>query len=260
MIRLPASLHLALGFLTTLPVPQLSHEEFSAQPDLAGQAFAWYPLVGVVLGVLLGATAWLLHFSHLSPLVQAGCLLTVWILLTGGLHLDGLLDSCDALFAPVSLERRLQILKDVHTGAFGVIGLVLIVGLKWALLTQLIEQHGPALWSGLWLAPVWGRWILVWAAQRYPYARAGGTASLGGTMRQGLGPRQLQVATMSTLLLLIACLIVNGGAFWSLLGPLAGLLGARWAAGKLNGGLTGDLYGALCEVTEVAVLFGLVIR
>jgi len=256
-MRMPAGLHLALGFLTTLPVPQLSPEEFSAHPDLAGQAFAWYPLVGVVLSVLLCATAWLLHFSHLLPVVQAGCLLTVWILLTGGLHLDGLLDSCDALFAPVSLERRLQILKDVHTGAFGVIGLVLIVGLKWALLTQLIEQRGPALWSGLWLAPVWGRWMLVWAAQRYPYARAGGAASLGGTMRQGLGSRQLSMATISTLLLFIASLAMHRVAFWSLLGPLAGLLGARWAAGKLNGGLTGDLYGALCEVTELVVLIGL---
>ncbi len=136
MIRMPAGLNLALGFLTTLPVPQLSNEEFVAHPDLAGQAFAWYPLVGVILGALLSGVAWLLRFSHLSPLVQASCLLTVWILLSGGLHLDGLLDSCDALFAPVSLERRLQILKDVHTGAFGEIGLVLMISLKWSLLTQ----------------------------------------------------------------------------------------------------------------------------
>jgi len=257
VLRLPAGLRLALGFLTTLPVPQLSSEEFVAHPDLAGQAFAWYPLVGVVLGSLLCGAAWLLQFSHGAPLVQAGLLLFIWVLLSGGLHLDGLLDSCDALFAPVSRERRLQILKDVHTGAFGVIGLVLIIGLKWALLTQLIEQHGPTLWSGLWLTPVWGRWLLVWAAQRYPYARAGDAPSLGGTMRQGLGPRQLRIATLSTLLFSIALLVVDHGMFWSLLGPLAGLMGTRWAASRLNGGLTGDVYGALCEVTEVAALLGL---
>ncbi len=76
-------------------------------------------------------------------------------------------------------------------------------------------------------------------------------------MRQGLGAHQLRMATLGALLFLIAFLIVNRVAFWSMLGPLLGLLGARWAAGKLNGGLTGDVYGALCEVTEVFALLGL---
>ncbi len=257
VLRLPAGLNLALGFLTTLPVPPLSDEHFAAFPDLPGQAFAWYPAVGTVLGVLLVCAGWLLQHSPLSPSVQAGLLLTLWVLLSGGLHLDGLLDTCDALFAPVSFERRLQILKDVHTGAFGVIGLVLLVGLKWSLLTQLVAQQGATLWLGLGLAPVWGRWLLVWAAQRYPYARPSNSPSLGGTMRQGLGVPQLRMATLSVLFLLLLCLFVNRTALWSLTGPLVGLLGARWAANKLNGGLTGDVYGALCEVTELFVLLGM---
>jgi cobalamin synthase len=99
--------------------------------------------------------------------------------------------------------------------------------------------------------------MLVWAAQRYPYARPTASPSLGGAMRQGLGVRQLQIATLSVLLLLLLCLVVNRSALWSLTGPLVGLFGTRWAANKLNGGLTGDVYGALCEVTELFVLLGM---
>ena len=144
MIRLPAGLQLALGFLTTLPVPPLAADEFTRRPDLPGQAFAWYPFIGALFGALLSGSGWLLHFSHVAPPVQAGCLLTIWVLLSGGLHLDGLLDACDALFAPVAFARRLEILKDVHTGAFGVIGCVLVIGLKWVLLAQLAAQHNAA--------------------------------------------------------------------------------------------------------------------
>jgi len=259
-LRLPAGLTLALGFLTTLPVPPVAETEFATRPHLLGQSFAWYPFVGALLGILLSVGAWLLRLTPLHAAVQAGLLLLAWVLLTGGLHLDGLLDACDALFAPVGWERRLEILKDVHTGAFGVIGLVLVVGLKWTLLTQALTQSGPALWAGLWLAPVWGRWILVWAAQRYPYARinpGSAPATLGGVMRQGLGNRQLLIATTCTLLVTVVMIIMAWQIAGILLAPLVGLLGARWAARRLNGGLTGDLYGALCEVTELTALLGM---
>ncbi len=260
--RLPAGLTLALGFLTTLPVPPVAETEFAIHPQLLGQSFAWYPCVGALLGALLAGGAWLLMLTPLHPPVQAGLLLLAWVLLTGGLHLDGLLDACDALFAPVGWERRLEILKDVHSGAFGVIGLVLVVGLKWTLLTQALTQPGPALWASLWLAPVWGRWMLVWAAQRYPYARANvgpAPATLGGVMRQGLGNRQLYVATVSTLVVTSALLLTNWRNAGILLAPLVGWWAARWAARRLNGGLTGDLYGALCEVTELAALLSVLL-
>jgi len=258
---LPVGFKLALSFLTVLPVPTLSDTEFAAHPQRWGESFGWYPPVGALLGVLLAGEAWLLSFSDFAPPVQAGLLVTGWALLTGGLHLDGLLDSCDALFAPVSVERRLTILKDVHTGAFGAIGLVLLIGLKWAALAQLVTQKAPDLWVGLILAPVWGRWMLVWVAQRYPYARANPGASspttLGGTMRQGLDLRHLGFATLTTGIIFTGCVMLHPATGWSLLGPLFGLLAARWAANKLGGGLTGDVYGALCEVTEVAILLAL---
>ena len=214
-----------------------------------GRAFAWYPFVGLHIGLLLVGAAWLLGHSGLGVGVQAGLILLLWVMITGGLHLDGVMDSCDALFAPVGVERRLEILKDVHPGAFGVIGLALVLGLKWALLADLLPRAGG--WPLL-LAPVWGRWMLVWAASRFPYARSG--AGLGSRMRAGLSDRELWIAGGFAL----ACqaLALSGHPLLAVLlaPPLAGLLLARWAARRLGGGLTGDLYGFLCESVEVLVL------
>lgn len=237
----------ALSFLTTLPLPHLPAEAFLSG---RGRAFAWYPAVGLLLGLLLAGAAGLLGFTNLSPSVQAGLLLLAWTLLSGGLHLDGVMDSCDALFAPVSVERRLAILKDVHAGVFGVIGLFFVLGLKWTLLAELLGQSGG--WPVLLPAPVWGRWIVAWAAWRFPYARQG--ESLGRTMTAGLSRREVLWATLSALAIQSGLSIGNPWLFAGLLALPLGHLTAHWAAGKLGGGLTGDIYGFLCEVTEVLVL------
>ncbi len=238
---------IALAFLTTLPLPPLRAEAFLSG---RGRAFAWYPAVGLLLGLLLAGAAWLLGFANLSLSVQAGLLLLAWALLSGGLHLDGVMDSCDALFAPVSVERRLAILKDVHAGAFGVIGLFFVLGLKWVLLASVLGESSG--WLALLLAPVWGRWMLVWAAWRFPYARQ--EESLGRTMTAGLSRREILLATLSALGIQIGLGFGNPWLFVGLLALPLGHLLAGWAAGRLGGGLTGDLYGFLCEVTEVLVL------
>jgi len=214
---------------------------------------AWYPAVGLLLGLLLAGAAWLLGLTGLSFSVQAGLLLFGWVLLTGGLHLDGVMDSCDALFAPVTVERRLAILKDVHTGAFGVIGLFFVLGLKWALLASLLAQTGG--WLAILLALVWGRWVLVWVVWRFPYARAG--ESLGSAMTAGLSARELWLATLCALAVQIGLSLWQPLLWSGLLAlPLVHLL-ACWAADKLSGGLTGDIYGFLCEVTELLTLLAL---
>ena len=246
-------LHLALTFLTTVPLPALSIEALSSSRGATGRAFAWYPAVGLLIGLLLAGVAWLLAWTPLGAATQAGLLLLLWTGITGGLHLDGVMDSCDALFAPVSVERRLAILKDVHAGAFGVIGLFFVLGLKWALLADLLQRSGAL--PALLLAPLWGRWMLVWAAQRFPYARS--DDNLGSAMTAGLSPRELWIASIFALFVQAALIVWQPVYFVVLLAPLIGLLLARWAAGKLGGGLTGDLYGFLCEATEVLLLLSL---
>ncbi|MBX2998169.1 MAG: adenosylcobinamide-GDP ribazoletransferase [Caldilineaceae bacterium] len=245
------TLRAALSFLTTLPVPPPTAAQFEDDPGLGGRAFSWYPAVGLLIGLILAALAAILWLSPLPAAARAGIILGAWIAITGGLHLDGLMDSCDALFAPVDVARRLAILKDVHTGAFGVIGVVWLLGMKWTLLTYLLAADPLA--PVLLLAPLWGRWMLVWAAGRFPYARR--ESSLGSFMRQGLGSRQIGLASLFALSIHAGIVIWLGPALlWIVLAPLVGIALAYWSASRLGGGLTGDLYGALCEVVELAVL------
>lgn len=243
-------LRVALSFLTTVPLPSLPAEAFLSN---RGRAFAWYPVVGLLIGLLLAGLATALGYTALSPAVRAGLVLLGWALITGGLHLDGVADSCDALFAPVPVERRLAILKDVHPGAFGVLGLVFVIGLKWALLISLLAQ--PSGGSALLPAVVWGRWMLVWAAWRYPYVRSG--ESLGRTMTAGLTRREVLLASFTALAAQMGLGIWQPGLFAAMLALPVALLLARWAADKLGGGLTGDIYGFLCESTETLALLAL---
>lgn len=246
-----STLRAALTFLTIVPLPPPSSAEFERDPGMTGRAFAWYPIVGLLIGLILAALAWILVWTPLSAAVRAGIILGAWIAVTGALHLDGFLDSCDALFAPVDVERRLAILKDVHAGAFGVVGVLWLMGMKWSLLAHLLAASPMT--PILLLAPLWGRWMLVWAAGRFPYARR--SSSLGGFMRQGLGMREIGLASVFALALHVGTVIWFGPTlFWIGLAPLVGIALARWAAGRLGGGLTGDLYGALCEVVELTVL------
>jgi adenosylcobinamide-GDP ribazoletransferase len=255
-------LRAALTFLTTVPISPPTSAQMERDPGLYGRAFGWYPLVGLLIGLLLMAVYWILSLVALPPMVAAGILLLVWVLVTGGLHLDGLMDSCDALFAPVDVARRLVILKDVHTGAFGVIGVVWLLGMKWSLLTQFFTQPATAdsnlAYAALLLAPAWGRWMLVWAAQRFPYARR--ESSLGEFMRRGLSVRQTVAASATVLVAQAGVTLFEPDLLWILPAPIVGILLARWAANRLGGGLTGDLYGALCEVVEVVAMVGIVMR
>jgi adenosylcobinamide-GDP ribazoletransferase len=231
-----ADLRAALAFLTILPVGYPT----GRQP---GGAYGWFPLVGLVIGLALAAVA---SLPWSTPAIRSFGTLLVWVVLTGGLHLDGFGDSCDGLLATTTPARRLEILKDPRAGSWAVVGLILLLLGKWVLLAEVRPL-------ALLAPPVVARWAMVWTAYGFPYARATG---LGSYFRAGLGRAQLVMATW------VALLVVGGGAWWLggqmlvlLVLPLltVGLLG-RWAAQRLGGGLTGDVYGAICELSE---LFGL---
>jgi adenosylcobinamide-GDP ribazoletransferase len=228
----------AITLLTILPVRLAPLPE--GQAWNGGRALAYYPLVGLLIGgVLLGAS--FLLSRVFPPLVTAALTLVVWAVITGGLHLDGFTDACDALFVPVSRERRLQILRDVHLGAFGAAGLVLLLLCKAAALTSL-----TSLWPLL-LAPVLGRWAIVYAAT-YPLARKEGMAAL---FHAGFTARQLVVATLITIVVALCAGVLGVLAFALAWAAAAGI--ARLAVNRL-GGLTGDIYGSICESVEVVIL------
>jgi adenosylcobinamide-GDP ribazoletransferase len=252
-----SSLAAAVGFLTVFPVPARKW----SSPMPLGRAFSWFPLVGLVLGGILATAA--LGLTALLPTSVLGALLVAGgVLLTGGLHLDGLMDTCDGVFAVRSPEERLAIMRDSHTGAFGVLGAVCLLLIKFAALSALLAGDRQLLVGGLLLAPMLSRWAMVLAAVCFPYGRAGET--LGSSFQRTVGPMQLVAASTSAFLLV---LLIDAGLqipFWTGGAVLVGvaaltLLLARFALARLPG-LTGDVYGAINEVVEAAMLVAFTVR
>lgn len=225
---------LAATFLTTLPSPS-----FLVPTGGLGPAGRWFPLVGLVIGVLLWGVQSVAERVFPPSLVGA-LVMVAWVLLTGGLHLDGLADCCDGLFATVSLERRLEILRDPRVGSFGALGLILTLLIK-----AFAAGMAPPL--ALIMAPVWARWLLLWAA-RQPQARPQG---MGAMFAAGLTPSVIAMAGVLPLLLLL----VGGGRGLMAAGlaALSVLILTRLAKARL-GGVTGDVYGLVVELSEVVAL------
>lgn len=239
----------ALQFLSTLPVP--------GSRDLPeadwGRATAWYPAVGLVLGAILAGLDWVVRWV-LPGNVAAAVLLAVWIGLSGALHLDGFVDCCDALLVPVSRERRLEILRDVHAGTFGIVGVVALLLLKYTTLATLADGSRLA---ALLLVPTLARWGMSGAVLLYPYARPG--PGLGQRAKAGASGVHLAVASGTTLL--VTGLAWGLGLGWAaavllILVLVTVLASAGWIQSKL-GGLTGDAYGAICELGETVCLLAL---
>lgn len=238
------ALLVAIGFLTRLPVPVNAYDDARAKAE----SLLWYPLVGVLIGSMLGVLAWLLRDT--PALLSAGLLVSAWVALTGALHLDGLADSADAWIGGMGdREKTLAIMKDPRSGPAGVVALVLTLLLKCAALASL----GPAPWAALLLAPLLARASLTALFLTTPYVRGGGLGTaLGDAPRRACG-----VALMATL---AGCMVFGGRGLLAMI--LAAAVFGLWRHACLNrlGGCTGDTAGALVEMTEVAVLIGLGLR
>lgn len=226
--------------MTTLPIRLPT--DWSAGDS--GRASLWYPFVGLVIGAITWL-AWDGANRVFPPWVASILTLIVWVLLTGGLHLDGLADCCDGLFVSASLERRLDVMKDPHVGAFGVIGLILVLMLKAAALTS---APNP----GILLATSLARWCVLPAAL-VPLARPSG---MGADFAAGF--RHSFIVWGAIIPLAIAILLGFRGA----LAALAGLSAATmvlWLAKTRIGGVTGDVFGMVVEIVETAVLIAFLI-
>lgn len=230
----------AIRFLTIIPIPWLPAMDERSIP----RSIPWFPIVGLLIGGVLLPIGWLAGWLW-GDLVRAVLLVVAWAVLTGGLHLDGLSDTFDAVWSWRPRERKLEIMRDSRIGAMGALALIAVLLLKVAWLHAAGEQW----WQAVLLAPLWGRWADSYGIHWFPPAREGG---LGRTFQDEVQPRQFYLTTAATLLL--------AGLIGGLVGLLAGLavwlatwLLARWWTRDL-GGLTGDTYGALCEIGEAVVL------
>lgn len=234
---------IALQFLTRLPVRLPGMPE----PAQLGRSLLWYPAVGLLLGLLLMTAQMLL--GSVPVLLQAALLLTLWVALTGALHLDGLADTADAWVGGFGdRERTLAIMKDPRSGPMAVSVLVLVLLLKFAALAALLEGGRGNL---LVLAPWLARLLLPGLFRYTPYVRPGG---LGQALADHLPGRLPVVLALHGLALLLA--FGAPGALAALLGGLVFLVWRRALLARL-GGTTGDTAGALVELVECAVLVGL---
>src|SRR5215216_1197682 len=232
------TLRIAFGLMTTLPFPLL--DDWS--PGDSGRASVWYPFVGLVIGALTWLT-WTGAMFVFPPFVAGVLTLIIWVALTGGLHLDGLADCCDGLLASVSVVRRLVIMKDPHLGAFGVIGLILILFLKATVLASLV----PATSFGILLAASLARWCTLLAGL-LPMARPSG---MGADFAAGF--RHSFIIWGAIIPLSLAILLGRRGILSIITGVIAAAL-VLWLAKSRIGGVTGDVFGMIVEVVETVAL------
>ena len=231
----------AVQFLTIAPA--IIQRPFSAKE--IGAAVGYFPLVGAILGALLAVSDTLLAGIFPSPARNA-LLLALWVLLTGALHMDGLLDSLDGLLGGGTPEKRLAIMRDERVGAYALIGGSLLLLLKFSALFSL-----PDRWAALVITPTLGRWGMSLAIVAFPYARPEG---LGRTMKDQASWLHASIATLAALAVVWLIGQLTGLALM-VVAALGVILGARYALSRIPG-LTGDIYGALNEIIEILILLG----
>jgi adenosylcobinamide-GDP ribazoletransferase len=230
---------LATRYLTILPVPGRDDTDREL-----GRAAAWFPVVGLALGLLLVGVDWVT--THLfPPLLSALLTVTVWKLLTGGLHLDGLADCLDGLMGR-DREHRLAIMRDSRIGTFGAVGLILFLMLEIVAVTDLPPAQR---WRVLVVAPTVARAVPPLLARLFGAARSEGQ---GAAFVAGVRASGAAVA------LAVAGLVagVALGVLGLVAAALALLLGvvAAWLIARRLGGLTGDVLGAAVEGAELVLL------
>ena len=228
------------------------------------------PLLGACLGVI-DALLWLaLGGLNAEPLLTAAVVTAFGLLLTGFIHLDGFMDCCDAVLPRhPDLKRRQEILKDSHTGAFAVIGLVLMLTVVLGAMTQLSENPVPAVVLVLPMVAAVSRGASVISVIA---ARPMGTSQYREMASQGTGAKAIP-ALILTLVLAAAtalaayifggtpaalvCLVSGGVCFAS-----AMIIGAadRRALGGMNGDISGHMIGngEMFGLLTAALLSGLV--
>ena len=231
----------AVQFLTIVPLAK----DLRVPDETLSNSIAYFPLVGFLIGMLLSLCS---GAMELFLPTQVGCILIIalLIILTGGIHLDGLVDALDGLAGGGGRERMLEIMRDSRIGAIGVIGVVVLLLIKYITLTNLPRG---LLWKSLMLMPVVGRWSMAQICYFSRYARENGTG------RPFVNPASRKGGIFAAILTLTLLTI-----FLGLKGVVIGILLSLFTHGfkaffhRKIGGVTGDVIGAANELAEVLFL------
>ena len=244
LIRRTNAFRLALSFLTVLPVGPAS------PPREMAPSRAYFPLVGLLLGGALAALDLGLRQAF-PPVVVGALLLVALVAATRAIHVEGFVDSCDGLLGGATPQRRLEILRDPRVGAFGVIGGACLLLVQFAALADL---PGRVRVEVLVLLPAMSRWGVLATMGAFPYARREG---MGAAFQSGRSRWQV-AAGVATVLAASLGLAGVAGVVLMVVATVAAWGLGRWMAGLL-GGLTGDSYGAVNELSAVAVLLAAIV-
>ena len=229
----------ALQFLTILPVKR----NFT-NPQM-GRATAYFPVIGLIIGAILLGLHYLLDFLLPGGVVNV-LLLATLVILSGGLHLDGLADTIDGLAGHRTPEHRLEIMHDSRIGGIGAVGLFMVLIIEYVALNSIPGKWMP---FSLLLAPTVSRWAMVNSIFAYPYARPEG---LGKAFKQGVSQRELLIASLVTLAL--AVILFQWAGLVIIATVFIIINGAALYFKRQLGGLTGDTYGAINEIALITVL------
>ncbi|MBW4663035.1 MAG: adenosylcobinamide-GDP ribazoletransferase [Chroococcus sp. CMT-3BRIN-NPC107] len=233
----------AITFYTCIPI-SINNLEFQ-------RVAYWSPLIGLIIGGILGLVDLGLHLIGMPVLTSSALIVSFWILLTGGLHLDGVIDAADGL-AVQDPQRRLEVMVDSATGAFGAMAAIALLLIKTVALADLHSSH----WLGLITVCGWGRWGQQIAIALYPYLKPAGKGKFHSsaiTSYRDLVPGLILMLSLSAISVLVDKSLLKLALFTVIGGSAIAYLTAAWFARQL-GGHTGDTYGAVVEWTEALLL------
>jgi len=237
----------AIQFLTRIPirgVPDWAYEDGASR----GKSFAFYPVVGVIVGAVGALMACASYAMHLPPMAAAILAVVPTAMITGALHEDGLADVADGL-GPHNRDDALKAMRDSRIGSFGTIAL-------WALLTLKVvaigSMHPGSLFKAIIAAHVLSRWSSLPLSLALPYAQS--TPGLGAKMVAALSVKLVLLATVITAALVLVALSPVVAVRCGLITGAVTFVTGLFYRGKF-GGITGDCLGATNQIVETAVLF-----
>ncbi|MDC7227818.1 MAG: adenosylcobinamide-GDP ribazoletransferase [Spirochaetales bacterium] len=235
----------AFRFLTIIPIPGAEHADLSE----AGKSAAFFPIVGLVIGFLCAIVFRAAGLLWSAP-VAAAATVVCWVLLTAGLHIDGLADLADGIGGGWDVESRLRIMKDSAIGTYGALSVVILLLLKTVFIYELASSAGfwPA-FAVILFIPSGARLAQVLSIRVFAPAKKEG---FGAAFKNGVGTGD----TVSAGLIAGLSAAVLWGPY-GLIVPAVGcvfaLMSGWWVSRRL-GGLNGDSYGAICELSELFLL------
>lgn len=248
-MRVMASLVIVFATYSRIPMPRVNWSEENRRVSLC-----FFPLIGVVIGLMLAAWFWLCVKRNIGPVLRGAFGAMIPLLVTGGIHMDGFMDVSDALASWQTKERRLEILKDSHVGAFAVMYCAMYLLTMAGLLSEATAKDAPLLCACF----VCSRAMSAWTSVRFKSARQ------DGMLNSFTRTAKRCAVTICAAVYLLICLMVwilTGGlmALWLAGAAALCVLVYRRMAYKQFGGVTGDLAGWLVQVTELTLITVIVI-